>query len=470
MQNKITIADAPDCLNTNDKAMWVLGYEAAIEARGQCLHQIQEPAAADVLTSGAAALSEYLKTCEQHAIVPDIGGAFASAFTAGFNLSASQAALPKSEYLEGVNIPNLREALIFLGRENGVGEGEVGDKLAQYVNSVASGVLRKKATLREAPQAAPAAVAEPQDLRAAAQAALDWLEEDGLNLTHNVRENLRAALAATPAAPAAAAPVVLPEPDAPIKEVMTLVELHRQEIIKVMDEEGSLVDVQSAQDAIESKLRALLATATGLPAQAAKPSGLLTVDEYQAKYLHIHKMSDDERYGYESLYNEIVSGLQMPAAEPLAQAFQQRVQPWMMACFGAEISADRIERNHRFLEEALELVQSCGCTASEAHQLVDYVYGRPWGEPAQEAGGVMVTLAALCLANGLDMHACGETELARIWTKVEAIRAKQAAKPKHSPLPMHVAQADARDAESDYQRGYRHGYNRRDAEVQGALL
>ena len=32
------------------------------------------------------------------------------------------------------------------------------------------------------------------------------------------------------------------------------------------------------------------------------------------------------------------------------------------------------------------------------------------------------------------------------------------------------AQADARDAESEYQRGYRHGYNRRDAEVQGALL
>lgn len=32
------------------------------------------------------------------------------------------------------------------------------------------------------------------------------------------------------------------------------------------------------------------------------------------------------------------------------------------------------------------------------------------------------------------------------------------------------AQADARDAESDYQRGYRHGYNRRCIEVQGALL
>lgn len=115
--------------------------------------------------------------------------------------------------------------------------------------------------------------------------------------------------------------------------------------------------------------------------------------------------------------------------------FQDRVQPWMMACFGKMIAGDREERNHRFLEEALELVQSTGCTAHEAHQLVDYVYGREVGEPRQEVGGVMVTLAALCLANGLDMHDAAETELSRIWTKVEAIRAKQAAKPKHSPLP-----------------------------------
>ena len=121
------------------------------------------------------------------------------------------------------------------------------------------------------------------------------------------------------------------------------------------------------------------------------------------------------------------------------ESFQQRVQPWLLACFGEMIAGDREERNHRFLEEALELVQSCGCTAHEAHQLVDYVYGRDVGDPPQEVGGVMVTLAALCLANGLDMHANGETELARIWTKVEAIRAKQASKPKHSPLPQHVA-------------------------------
>jgi hypothetical protein len=126
-------------------------------------------------------------------------------------------------------------------------------------------------------------------------------------------------------------------------------------------------------------------------------------------------------------------------SEPVAgevPSFQQRVQPWLMACFGEMIAGDREERNHRFLEEALELVQACGCSASEAHQLVDYVYGRPVGELHQEIGGVMVTLAALCLANDADMHAAGWVELDRIWCKVEAIRAKQAAKPKHSPLPV----------------------------------
>lgn len=127
---------------------------------------------------------------------------------------------------------------------------------------------------------------------------------------------------------------------------------------------------------------------------------------------------------------------------PPAWSFQTRVQPWLMECFGPIIAGDKEERNHRFIEEALELVQACGCSQSEAHQLVDYVYGRPVGDPVQEAGGVMVTLAALCLAHGMDMHDAGETELARIWTKVEQIRAKQAAKPKHSALPQQSTPAE----------------------------
>lgn len=115
--------------------------------------------------------------------------------------------------------------------------------------------------------------------------------------------------------------------------------------------------------------------------------------------------------------------------------FQVRVDAWIQHCFGAAIGADKVERNHRFIEEALELVQAGGCTRSEAHQLVDYVYGRPVGELGQEVGGVMNTLAALCTAQGVDLSAEAEKELARVWTKSDAIRAKQATKPKHSPLP-----------------------------------
>jgi hypothetical protein len=119
--------------------------------------------------------------------------------------------------------------------------------------------------------------------------------------------------------------------------------------------------------------------------------------------------------------------------------FQDRVAPWMMACFGPEISRDTTERNHRFLEESIELVQACGCTREDAHALVDYVFDRPVGEPWQETGGVSVTLAALCLAHGIDMHAAADEELARIWQCIAKIRAKQAAKPKGSPLPEAVA-------------------------------
>lgn len=116
-------------------------------------------------------------------------------------------------------------------------------------------------------------------------------------------------------------------------------------------------------------------------------------------------------------------------------SFQVRVDDWIQHCFGPAIGADRVERNHRFIEEALELVQAGGCTASEAHQLVDYVFGRPVGEMTQEVGGVMNTLAAFCNTYGVDLDEAAETELRRVWAKSDQIRAKQAAKPKHSPLP-----------------------------------
>ena len=118
------------------------------------------------------------------------------------------------------------------------------------------------------------------------------------------------------------------------------------------------------------------------------------------------------------------------------ESFQARVKPWMLETFGQEISDDIQERGDRLLEEVLELLQAHDYDPTRVTTLVDYVYNRPVGEPFQEVGGVMVTLAAYCLAAGQDMHVAGDEELDRVWTKVEVIRAKQAAKRDiHSPLP-----------------------------------
>ena len=138
----------------------------------------------------------------------------------------------------------------------------------------------------------------------------------------------------------------------------------------------------------------------------------------------------------------------MRDAEPTSDnvSFQERVDPWMQACFGVEISADKLERGDRLLEEVLELLQSGDYPSERIASLTKYVWSREIGEPAQEVGGVMVTLAAYCLAHGLNMHTAGETELTRIWTKVDKIRAKQAAKPKGSVLPQAWPESNTPDA------------------------
>lgn len=115
--------------------------------------------------------------------------------------------------------------------------------------------------------------------------------------------------------------------------------------------------------------------------------------------------------------------------------FQTRVHQWVIECLGPDVAADKRERVHRFLEEALELVQAGGCSQAEAHQLVDYVFGRPAGEIKQELGGTMTTLAALAQTHGLDMRMAGEVELARMWQNKDAIRAKHATKSRSTPLP-----------------------------------
>jgi len=108
---------------------------------------------------------------------------------------------------------------------------------------------------------------------------------------------------------------------------------------------------------------------------------------------------------------------------------------WVIACFGQDIAENKAERNHRFLEEALELVQCLGCSKVDATMLVDYVYDRPEGTPHQEVGGVMITLTALCNASGISLDDAAEDELERVYEKIDIIRKKQASKTANSALP-----------------------------------
>lgn len=131
---------------------------------------------------------------------------------------------------------------------------------------------------------------------------------------------------------------------------------------------------------------------------------------------------------------ETAARLYTHPAPAKATGWQDRCKEWLLACFGPETLTDVPHRTARFLEEALELAQASGFSAERAHEVVDYVYGRDAGDVNQEVGGVMMTLAAHCIATGHDMTAEGERELARVWTKVDAIRAKEAAKPSFAAL------------------------------------
>lgn len=120
-----------------------------------------------------------------------------------------------------------------------------------------------------------------------------------------------------------------------------------------------------------------------------------------------------------------------------AHGFQARAVAWVKLAFGTGPQECRAERAHRFLEEALEVVQAAGCTREEAQQLVDYVYSRPAGELRQEIGGAALTLAILAAAHDLDIEGAAEAELGRVSTPevLAKCRAKNALKSPDSPLP-----------------------------------
>jgi hypothetical protein len=102
------------------------------------------------------------------------------------------------------------------------------------------------------------------------------------------------------------------------------------------------------------------------------------------------------------------------ALRPLDDPKQSRVATWVHSVFSEKEATDAHERSLRTAEEALELAQACGVDSATLHRLVDYVMGRPAGEPAQEIAGTMVTLYAMAGALGVDADTAFEVELKRI--------------------------------------------------------
>lgn len=149
-------------------------------------------------------------------------------------------------------------------------------------------------------------------------------------------------------------------------------------------------------------------------------------------------LSDEERV---SLAGSVRSGFLEVLGEP-GPTYQHRVVEWLIDTFGEETEIDKEERGQRFIEEALEAVQAAGMPKKDVLMLVEYVYGRPAGDLFQEIGGVMVTAACMAWSHKHCMHTAGEVELSRIWSKQDAVRAKQATKPKGSPLPGTTARED----------------------------
>jgi hypothetical protein len=98
---------------------------------------------------------------------------------------------------------------------------------------------------------------------------------------------------------------------------------------------------------------------------------------------------------------------------------------WCMDTIPGDVDLET--RLSRFLEEATELCQAGGLSRERAHKIVDYVMDRPDGVPAQEVGGVMVTLAVAASMLDVDIDGAWAAELERIHEPevVEKVKRRQ---------------------------------------------
>lgn len=123
------------------------------------------------------------------------------------------------------------------------------------------------------------------------------------------------------------------------------------------------------------------------------------------------------------------------AAASDRKSYQKRVRDWLVACFGLNFADPDQEREARYMEESIELFHAQGKSIEDLITLACRVYSRPPGDVRREFGDVAVTLAALAEAKGYDLSEVGDEALDRNWSRIDAIREKQASKPKNTFLP-----------------------------------
>lgn len=133
--------------------------------------------------------------------------------------------------------------------------------------------------------------------------------------------------------------------------------------------------------------------------------------------------------------------------------YQMRATVFAHECFGAEIAADPIDRSNRALEEMLEVYQALGNSEANAIDLVHYVFSRKPGNVGKELGSAAMTLAILATACRENLVECAEAELARVFDKIDIIRAKRAAQKPGSPLPGYADMAASDGSKAEESEG-----------------
>jgi hypothetical protein len=99
------------------------------------------------------------------------------------------------------------------------------------------------------------------------------------------------------------------------------------------------------------------------------------------------------------------------------KVMQQLAYDWGVRCFGVGHMSNPAIRALRCGEEAVELMQCYGISREVMHKLVDTVCDRPFGDPVQEIGGVLLTTSVLCQGLGTTIEDMFEMELRRCLSK-----------------------------------------------------